>query len=216
MVTRRSDHRDYLRECQSMGVRFIQPVKPSSAEGLVAEVYTQIKHDFGRIVEPFSLHSQIPKLLAGVWMASRESEVVGIVPRSSKEIIAATVSKLNQCPYCVDAHNIMLNASHEKLIATAIIEGTHNQISNKEKRSLLEWALATRTPGSAILNKPPFARSAAPEIIGTAVFYHYINRMVSILLSDTPLPSKNQLLRRPLLRVATLFFSNAIKRLKKE
>ncbi len=199
-----------------MGVRFIQPVKPGSAEGLVAEVYAQINNDFGRIVEPFSLHSPIPKLLAGVWMVSRESELVGIVPRGLKEIVAATISKLNQCPYCVDAHIIMLRASHEKSIATAICEGNHNQISNLEKQLLMEWAFATRTPGSRILNQPPFARSAAPEIIGTAVFYHYINRMASALLSETPLPSKNQLLRRPLMWVATLIFSRAIKRLKTE
>ncbi len=199
-----------------MGIRFIQPVKPDLAEGLVAEVYTQIKRDFGRIVEPFSLHSPIPRLLAGVWMASRESELVGVVPRGSKEAIAATISRINQCPYCVDAHGIMLNASNERSIATAIAEGTYNQISNLEKRLLVEWALTTLTPGSRILNEPPFTLDAAPEIIGTAVFFHYINRMVNALLTETPLPSKNQLLKRPLMWVATLFFSRAIKRVKKE
>jgi len=60
-------------------VQYIVPVKPSKAKGLVAEVYSQIKQDFGRIVDPFTLHSPMPTLLAGVWMASRESELVGIV-----------------------------------------------------------------------------------------------------------------------------------------
>ncbi|MEJ2126853.1 MAG: alkylhydroperoxidase, partial [Candidatus Bathyarchaeota archaeon] len=61
---------------------------------MVAKVYSQIKQDFGRIVEPFTLHSPIPSILAGAWMAARESELVGYAPRSVKEAIAASISKL--------------------------------------------------------------------------------------------------------------------------
>lgn len=195
-----------------MGIRYIKPVKPEAAEGLVAEVYAQIKRDFGRIVEPFSLHSPLPKLLAGAWMASRESELVGNFPRGFKEAVAASISKLNQCPYCVDAHTIMLNATGEHQIANAVSKARYDQISNAKTRRLVEWALATRTPESEILLTPPFSREAAPEILGTAVFYHYINRMVNVLLSETPLPSNRTWLKRPLKRVASLIFSRAIKR----
>ena len=195
-----------------MGVKYIQPVKPDAAEGLVAEVYAQIKRDFGRVVEPFSLHSPLPKLLAGAWMASRESELVGNFPRSLKEAVAASVSKLNQCPYCVDAHTIMLNATGERQIASAVSEDRYAQISNSETRQLVEWALATRTPEAKILRSPPFSREAAPEVIGTAVSYHYINRMVSVLLTETPLPSNRTWLKRPLKRVASAIFSRAVKR----
>ncbi len=198
-----------------MGIRYIQPVKPNAAEGLVAEVYDQIKRDFGRVVEPFSLHSPLPKLLAGAWMASRESELVGDVPRGFKEAVAAAVSKLNHCPYCVDAHTIMLTATGESQIANTVSEARYDQISNVEIRQLVEWALATRTPEAKILLTPPFSRETAPEIIGTAVFYHYINRMVSVLLTETPLPSNRTWLKRPLKRVASLIFSSAVKRPKK-
>lgn len=195
-----------------MGVKYIHPVKPNAAEGLVAEVYAQIKRDFGKVVEPFSLHSPLPKLLAGAWMASRESEIVGNVPRGTKEAIAASVSKLNQCPYCVDAHTIMLNATGESQIASAVSEARYDQISNAKTRKLVKWALATRTPDAKILRSPPFSWEAAPEIIGTAVFYHYINRMVSVLLTETPLPSNRTFLKKPLKRVASLIFSRAAKR----
>jgi AhpD family alkylhydroperoxidase len=197
-----------------MGVKYVQPVKPDAAEGLVAEVYAQMKRDFGRVVEPFSLHSPLPKLLAGAWMASRESELVGTVPRGFKEAVAAAVSKLNNCPYCVDAHTMMVSATGESQIANAVSESRYNQISDVETRELVEWALATRTPEAEILHSPPFSREAAPEIIGTAVFYHYINRMVTVLLTETPLPSNRTWLKKPLKRVASLIFSPAVKRAK--
>ncbi|UCF45419.1 MAG: alkylhydroperoxidase [Candidatus Bathyarchaeota archaeon] len=193
-------------------IKYIQPVKADLAEGLVAEVYVQIKRDFGRVVEPFSLHSPLPKLLAGAWMASRESELVGHVRRGFKEAVAAAVSKLNQCLYCVDAHSIMLNATGEYGIANKISNARYDEISNVKIRKLVEWTLATLSPESKILHAPPFSRQDAPEIIGTAVFYHYINRMVSVLLSETPLPSNRPWLKRPLKRVAGLIFSRAIKR----
>src|SRR3972149_3042849 len=96
-----------------MGIKYIHPVKPGSAQGLVADVYVQVKRDFGRIAEPFLMHSPLPQLLAGAWMVCRETELVGNVPREVKEAVAAAVSQLNQCPYCVDAHTIMLDAAGE-------------------------------------------------------------------------------------------------------
>ena len=74
-------------------MHYINPVKPSEAKGLVAQVYSQIKQDFGRIVEPFTLHSPIPQLLAGVWMASRVSELLGDVPRWQLYNNAANVKR---------------------------------------------------------------------------------------------------------------------------
>lgn len=197
-------------------IKYVHPVNVASAEGLVAEVYAQIKRDFGRVVEPFTMHSPSPKLLAGVWMACREAELVGNVPRSFKESVAAAVSKLNQCPYCVDAHTIMLNATGEHTAASSISDGDYDQIANHRIRSLVNWALATDSPESRILRSPPFSRQDAPEIIGTAVFYHYITPVASVLLSETPLPSNNPWLNSPLKRAASLMFHGAVNRSKNE
>jgi hypothetical protein len=79
-------------------IKYIQPCKPSSATGLTAQVYTQTKRDFGRVAEPFLIHSPVPNLLAAVWMVCRETELVGQVPRNSKEAVAAAVSQLNSAP----------------------------------------------------------------------------------------------------------------------
>jgi AhpD family alkylhydroperoxidase len=145
-------------------------------------------------------------------MAARESQLAGNVRRDIKEAVAAAVSKINQCPYCVDAHTIMLKATGVHKTAWAIATGKYDQIQDSKVRAIVKWALATRLPGSNSLQSPPFSEEEAPEIVGTAVFYHYINRMVSALLSETPLPSNRPWLKRPLKRLATLIFSRAIRR----
>lgn len=195
-------------------IKYIQPVKTSSAEGLVAQVYAQIKQDFGALVEPFTLHSPSPKLLAGAWVACRESELAGNVRRDIKEAVAATISKINKCPYCVDAHTIMLNATGKRSIAQAISNENYNKISDPQMREVVKWALATRSSGSEILLAPPFSQLDAPEIIGTAVFFHYIDRMVNVLLSETPLPSNHRWLKNTLKLIAGIFFSRDIRRSK--
>ena len=62
-------------------IKFIHPVEPSEAKGLVADVYAQIKRDFGRVAEPFMMHSPSPNLLAGAWMACRGCS--GLVKKSN-------------------------------------------------------------------------------------------------------------------------------------
>jgi AhpD family alkylhydroperoxidase len=195
-------------------IKYINTVKPGSAEGLVAEVYAQIKRDFGRVVEPFILHSPLPKLLAAAWMACRETELVGCVPRELKEAVAAAVSNLNQCPYCVDAHTIMLDAAGERKAAEAISSQCYGEIPEGKMWLMVEWASATYNPKSEVILKPPFSRQEAPEVIGTAVFYHYVNRMVTVLLGSTPLPSNQRWLKGSMKKVAGWMFSDALHRTK--
>lgn len=195
-------------------MKFVTPVSPRAATGLTAQVYTQIKRDFGALVEPFTLHSPSPKLLAAAWSAAREAEVTGNVPRPLKEAIAATISRKNQCRYCVDAHTIMLDAGGDHALAKTVGRGDTRYIPDERMRAIVNWAAATYSPGAAILRSPPFTPAEAPEMIGTAVFYHYVNRMVTVLLGDTPLPSRREALRSPLTRVAGWFFSGAVKRSK--
>jgi AhpD family alkylhydroperoxidase len=193
-------------------MKFVTPVSPRAATGLTAQVYAQIKRDFGALVEPFTLHSPSPKLLAAAWGAAREAEVTGNVPRPLKEAIATTISRKNQCRYCVDAHTIMLDAGGDHALAQTVGHDDARQIPDPRARAIVNWAAATYTPGSPALLSPPFTPAEAPEIIGTAVFYHYVNRMVTVLLGDTPLPSRREELRSPLTRIAGWFFSGAVKR----
>ena len=195
-------------------IKYIQPVATAKASGLTAQVYPQIKRDFGALVEPFTLHSPAPQLLAGVWMATRETELVGSVRREIKEAVAATVSQLNQCPYCEDAHTMMLHATAAHNAATAISRRRDEQIQDAALRATVVWAAATRSPGDPLLLAPPFSAGEAPEIVGTAVAFHYINRMVDVFLSETPLPSNRGWLKGIFKRMAGWYFSRAARQQK--
>ncbi len=195
-----------------MVIKYVSPIKPASASGLVAGVYNQVERDFGRVVEPFQMHSPLPKLLAAAWMVCRESELVGMVPRATKEVVAAAISQLNHCGYCVDAHTIMLAAAGQGHVASAISKARYEEIKDEKTFAMVQWALANNSPRSELLHWQPFSKQEAPEIIGTAVFYHYMNRMANALLGETPLPSSQGWLKGPMKTIASQTFQNAINR----
>jgi AhpD family alkylhydroperoxidase len=164
-------------------IRYIRPVRRPAPGSNVAAIYAQMKREFGILGEPLVLHSPLPDLLAGVWCSFREAILAGSKPRRVKEAVAVAVSRLNRCPYCVDAHSIMLRAASSPAAAAAIQNGETGRIVDPEIRAVVEWASAAGRPGSGTSN-PPFGLEGAPEIIGTAVWIHYINRIVSVLLNE--------------------------------
>jgi len=169
-------------------VRHIQPVLPAEASGKVGELYRQIRRDF-QLVPPLTLFSPVPDLLAGTWSILREAQLfTGVVARPIKEAISAAVSRSNACPYCVDAHTGMLHASSDHDAVRGILNDDREAIPDRRMRDIVSWASATRTPDSPIVRLPPFTREEAPEIVGTALTYHFVNRMVSVFLGDTPMP----------------------------
>lgn len=194
-----------------MTIRYFSSYSRITRTELSARTLEQIQREFGARVEPFTLHLPLPELLAGSWMACRESLLVGDARRDLKEVVAATVSMINRCPYCVDAHSIMILASSGKDYAAAISTGRYDTIADTEVRKAAGWASATLSPGSAQLLSPPFSAGEAPEFIGTAVFFHYINRMVSIFLGPSPLPFDKGKLKKAAMRMASWFFGRAIR-----
>ncbi|MGH3830800.1 MAG: carboxymuconolactone decarboxylase family protein [Pseudonocardiaceae bacterium] len=190
---------------------------PTPPDGLVAEVYRQIRRDFGALVEPMAVHAAVPTLLAAVWCVNRETLLVGRVRRELKEAVATVVSQLNRCPYCVDAHTIMLHAGSQHRTARLLSRGDYRGLGDPELAAVVGWAASTRSPDAAVLTSPPFDPADAPELIGTAVAFHYINRIVTILLGDSPVPGPSRVLgqsrmREAAKRPAALWFSRAVRR----
>jgi AhpD family alkylhydroperoxidase len=183
-------------------VRYVTAVTPEQAQGLVAEVYEQVKREYV-LAPPLMLHSPAPQVLAAVWCSLRESFLFGQVPRHYKEAISAAVAVTNRCPYCIDAHSAALYGLSAPGVAEAIDRGELNKIKDKRLRDLLAWAPATRSPGAEVLCNPPFTAQETSEIIGTVVGFHYTNRMVNIFLNDSvlPLPSSLGMLRGALRRM---------------
>jgi AhpD family alkylhydroperoxidase len=195
-------------------IRYIKTVPSRSARGVVQEVYRQIKGEFGTLGEPLTLHSPLPALLAGLWCSFRESLVAGVARRDLKEAVAVGVSRLNQCPYCIDAHSVLLRATQAHEAAAMIQGGKEDEIGDPGLRAAAAWAKATRSPGDGILDSPPFSYLEAPEMIGTAVWIHYINRMSKIFLGGNLIPLKSNALGLRTLaeRMGGLFFARFVQR----
>lgn len=148
------------------GIRHVTPVRPNDAGGLVAEVYADVERDLGLLAPPVALHSPAPEVLAAAWCLLRETLVAtGLADRAAKEAVAAAVSRSNRCPYCVDVH-------------TATLRGLGGGTTGEDPLS----AWADRTGRTR-----PFPVEQVPELLGVAVTFHHLNRMVNVFLGDSPL-----------------------------
>jgi AhpD family alkylhydroperoxidase len=184
-------------------IKHIKAIPPRKAEGLVADVYGQMKREF-QLVPPVTLHAPIPELLAGVWGMLRESIVAGPVNRSLREVVCEGVSAVNQCSFCVDAHSMLLAGANATNTADAIRANRLDLIKDAKTREVARWAFANRQPGAEILRQPPFTAEEAPQIIASAASFHYIDRLVQVFLPDgpVPLPTSLRWLRGATIRVA--------------
>lgn len=181
--------RDVTAKLTERGLRFVEPVPYLATQGLARKVYDQVNRDFRMLAGPFTLHASNPSVLAGAWSITRETLTTGKVDRSIKEAVATAVSKANECPYCVGVHTGMLHAKNEHKVAAAIMSGDYETINDPKLRAIVMWALATKSADSTWRQSLPFATEEAPEIIGTALAFHYLNRMVNIFLADSPISS---------------------------
>jgi AhpD family alkylhydroperoxidase len=131
------------------------------------------------------------------------------MPRALKETVAAGVSRLNRCPFCVDAHTLMLAAAGHHAAAGAIAAG--RDVEDEAARRLLTWAAAHRSPGSPDL-APPYPSEHAAEMIGTALAFHYINRVAHAFLPATPYPFPvgNRWAKGLLRRLVSRFFAGSV------
>ncbi|MEV7549460.1 carboxymuconolactone decarboxylase family protein [Amycolatopsis sp. NPDC089917] len=149
-------------------VRHVRPIPFGRASGLVRDVYRQLERDFGMLAPPVALHSPSPPVLAASWAMLRESLVAaGETGRADREVVASLVSQANSCPYCVEVHGMALSSLGRSSEASAIAAG-----------------LAVSDPLAGELS--PAARA---ELTAVAFTFHYLNRVVSVFLGPSPLPS---------------------------
>ncbi|MEU1615828.1 carboxymuconolactone decarboxylase family protein [Streptomyces sp. NPDC005722] len=174
--------------------RLTTPAPPGGATGRTAAVYAQLAADFGIGHAPtFVALSAAPDLLAAAWAVLRESLLAGRVPRADKELVAVGVSAANRCPFCVDAHTVLLHATGDHRLAETVARG--GTPGDPGQAALVAWGRATATPGTPAAAAYPFAPRDAPEFVGTALAFHFVNRMVSALLTEDLLPGGLQRLR---------------------
>jgi AhpD family alkylhydroperoxidase len=168
-------------------IRYVTPVPPGAADGLVASVYAQTERDCGLLVPPIALHSPAPAVLAAAWVMLRETLLVGgMAGRAEKEIVAAAVSAGNACPYCVTVHSAAARGLIRGRVATQIADGRIDAIPDPGLRDIALWARGSSRPQPGL----PVPAGTFPELAGVAVTFHYLNRMVSVFLPPSPLPPR--------------------------
>ncbi len=184
-------------------IRHVAPVSLRAATGLTARVYRQMEADFGMVAPPVMLHAAAPDTLAACWSILRETMLApGLVDRSVKEAVAAAVSLANQCPYCVEVHGAALAGLLRGPDAWAVAGDRVGDLSDPGVRELARWARASGNPSAQARHPAPFAPGQAPELIGVAVTFHYINRMVNVFLQESPMPPAPAPVLRVVRRVA--------------
>lgn len=170
-------------------VRHVTAVPPGSAAPAVERVYAQVERDFGFLAPPVALHSPAPVPLAACWTMLRETLLAaGQADRAVKEAVAASVSVANACPYCVDVHSGALHGLVQGGDALSIAADRTDAVSDPVLRKAAEWARTSADRQAAQRWATPFPAAQLPELVGVAVTFHYLNRMVNIFLRDTPLP----------------------------
>ncbi|MEU8521239.1 alkylhydroperoxidase [Streptomyces sp. NBC_01216] len=166
-------------------IHHVKAVAPGRALGVTAAVYARAEKEFGVIAPPLALHSAAPGPLAAGWLLLRETLLVeGRVGRMAKETVATEVSRANSCAYCVDVHQ-------------ATVETLPPPPPGAPGADAAAWLRAAPdTRGAA-----PFTAEEAPEILGVALTFHYLNRMVGVFLDESPVPERAPAaLRGPILR----------------
>ncbi len=173
---------------RSLGqIRYVSPVPPRAAEGLVATVYAQAERDFGMLAPPVALHSPAPLPLAAAWVMLRETLLAsGQASRAEKEVVAAAVSAANTCPYCVSVHTAAVRGLVRGPVPAQIAAGRIEEIADRRLREVARYARWGGRPGQE-LDVPG---GYFPELAGVAVTFHYLNRMVNVFLPGSLLPPR--------------------------
>jgi AhpD family alkylhydroperoxidase len=168
-------------------IRYVSPVLPGEASGLVARVYEQAERDFGLVAPPLVLHSPAPQALAAAWLMLRETLLAtGSAAREHKEVVAAAVSVANECPYCVAVHSSAVRGLIGGSVPAQLAAGRIEEIADPVLRDIAAWAASAGRPGATA--PVPVPVDSFSQLAGVAVTFHYLNRMVSIYLPDSPLP----------------------------
>lgn len=120
----------------------IDSIPEAKAEGRVKKVYDELKDSLGMVPNVFKALSLWPKglelyveMFKGMMFADTK------LTRGVKEMIAATVSRINQCDYCLNHHaNFMTLYGISPAISEQIVNDPQSaDISEAEKR-LLSYA----------------------------------------------------------------------------
>ncbi|MEW8202653.1 MAG: carboxymuconolactone decarboxylase family protein [Candidatus Thiodiazotropha endolucinida] len=167
-------------------MRYVDAVSSKDAGPLVKEIYDQIAEDFF-INGSLTSRSKVPGVLAAIWSLGREAILVDDkIDRTTKEAMAATVSSINECPYCGDMLVSLVYAGDREEEAKQILNNREDDIDDPVLRERLQWVRLVATPGSPLPASVPFTYEQLPEAISTIMEMNDINRFSHIVMDGSP------------------------------
>jgi hypothetical protein len=167
-------------------MRYVDAVSRKDAGPLVREIYDQITEDFF-INGSLTSRSQVPGVLAAIWTLGREAILVDDkIDRTTKEAMAATVSSINDCPYCGDMLVSLVVAGDRADDARRILSDEEDAIDDPVLRQRLQWVRSVATPGSTPPAYVPFTHEQLPEAISTIMAMNDINRFSHVVMEGSP------------------------------
>lgn len=167
-------------------MRYVDAVPRRDADGVVAEAYRQISEDFF-INGSLTSRSRVPNLLAAIWVAGRETILVDDkLDRTTKEAMTATLSGINDCPYCGDMLVSLVHAGERPEDAMQILNEQEEAIGDPVLRDRLAWVKAVASPGSELPTVVPFSDDQLPEAIGSIMAMSDVNRFSHVVMAGSP------------------------------
>jgi len=167
-------------------MRYLKSVPRHKANGVVAEVYDQIADDFF-VNGSLTSRSGVPDLFAAIWAGGRETVLVDDqLDRTTKEAMTATLSSINDCPYCGDMMVSLVHAADRHDDAAWILKQAEDRITDPLLPERLLWVRAVATPGAKPPSSTPFNLAQMPEVIGSLMALSDINRFSHIVMDGSP------------------------------
>ena len=170
----------------------IRTVPPEAATGQLADAYEHVKEVMGSPFAPLvmqlsSIKPDITSSLAGLYGALFGG---GELPRAPKEAIATYVAALNNCPYCIGAHSLLMQmhgASPEHV--EAVSRGDVAAFTDDEETArflplaekITRHAYKVTDEDIEQLRDGGWSDEKILEAVGVVVFFNLINRLADTL-----------------------------------
>lgn len=166
----------------------IRTVQPEAATGQLADAYERLQATMGSPIAPVviqlsSVRPDITSSLASLYEALFGG---GELPRQAKETISTYVAALNNCPYCVGAHSLLMQlhgASPEQVEAAR--NGDIEAFTDDEETArflplaekITRHAYKVTDGDIEALRVAGWSDEKILEAVGVVLFFNLINRL---------------------------------------
>ncbi len=166
---------------------FIKLIDEHEATGLLAKVYEAARKRAGRVFNILKVQSQNPAALQkmlDLYVATMRGESPLSV--AERELIAAYVSGLNACGFCLGAHSIIAETFGvpEATIQSLVSDLEQAAIDERLKPLLRYLGKLTRAPSSVtaqdreLVYAAGWNKRALHDAVATCALFNFMNRLV--------------------------------------